>query len=224
MDPKLKPLTKVSRAAVGLVVLVLLGMIGWSQRKDWIRSRVVSCTNHGHHIVMTMRVIENDGAEWEIPFLPMIEGHKLLPAFCIAEYGTDTGMLNCHHGASGFRRGGWQCVNLPKDRWIELLNRWEKSGFNDRIGADGVPFFWCGRPTGTGDRVCAAVKWEHERRWLNFGRVREGQLTERVAWLNRQLAELGEQPVALNIPGEVDWQSIMEWAKTVTSSMPRTRR
>lgn len=210
----------VARAGVGLVVLVLLGMMGGAQREAWIRSRVVSCTNHGNHIRMAMRVNSNDGAEWEIPYLPGVEGHKLLAAFGVAAYGTVSGGLNCHHGASGFKRGGWQCVNLPKSQWLELLDRWDKSKPTNPTGADGVPIYWCGRSTGTGDRLCVAVRSEHGRPWLNMGRIKEETLVERVTWLNKQLAELGERPVSLDIPPGVDWPAVIQWAQTVTNSFP----
>lgn len=152
-----------------------------------------------------MRVNANDGAEWEIPYLPGVEGLKLLVAMSVAAYGTAVGGLNCHHGASGFNRGGWQCVNLPKSQWLELLDRWDKSKLTNLIGADGVPIYWCGRSTGTGDRLCVTVRWEHGRHSLNMGRTKEETLVERVAWLNKQLAELGERPVSLDIPPGVDW-------------------
>lgn len=221
VHPKLRPLTLALRTAMALVVLVLLGMIGWSQRQACLRSRVVSCTNHGNHIRMTMRVNANDGADWEIPYLPGVEGHKLLVAMSVAAYGTAVGGLNCHHGASGFNRGGWQCVNLPKSQWLELLDRWDKSKPTNLIGADGVPIYWCGRSTGTGDRLCVEVRWEHGRHSLNMGRIKEETLVERVAWLNKQLAELGERPVSLDIPPGVDWPAVIQWAQTVTNSFPR---
>lgn len=51
-----------------------------------------------------------------------------------------------------------------------------------------------------------------------MGRIKEETLVERVAWLNKQLAELGERPVSLDIPPGVDWPAVIQWAQTVTNS------
>lgn len=222
MKPIPKPLVWCLR---GILVLPLVGMLGWSQWKDYKRSRVVSCTNHGHHIVLTMKVNAHEGADWEIPYLSGTEGHKLLVAFCIAEYGPNIGGFNCHHGASGFKRGGWQCVNLPKARWLELLDRLQSRDAPESRFHDGIPIFWCGRETGeigTRERVCASVRWVRGQRWFDYGRIKEDKLIERLAWLNRQLADLGEPPVPLDIPPKVDWPAVIKWAEGVTNSFSKS--
>jgi hypothetical protein len=224
VDPKLRPLTLALRGFVLLVVLVLLGMLGWSERQKWIRSRVVSCTNHGHLIVMKMRVNLHFGSDWEIPHFAGAEGFKLLVGYCVAQYGTNIGALNCHHGATGQRRGGWQCVNLPKARWQELFARWEKGDTNGAGFHDGIPMYWCGGETGTGDRVVASVRLMNGETWFDYGRLKEKWLVERIAWLNRQLVELGEPPVGLNIPPNVDWPAVVKWAESVTNSFPKARQ
>ena len=144
---------------------------------------------------------------------------RTIIAYSIAEYGPTVGGFNCHHGAFGFRRGGWQAVNLPQSRWNELFERWEKSTFSQQeSGWAGIPLYWCGRETGTGYRVYASVRRSDSGCQFDYGKIKESDLVGRVAWLNRQLTELGESPVAIDLPNDIDWKRVILWSQSVTNS------
>ena len=221
MKPIPKPLVWGLR---GILVLPLLGMLGWSQWNNFKRTRVISCTNHGHHLEMAMLVLAHEDETWRLPHIAGADGCQMLVGFTLAEFGPTGGRLNCHHGASGHREGGWQSLNLAPAKWEEVLSRWEKQNPFANGTGEAVPLFWCGRPTGTGDRVIAGVRRGPEGRlWLSIGRLPEDKIASQLAWLNQQLIELRESPVPLNIPSDVDWPAVIKWAEGVTNSFSKRR-
>lgn len=160
---------------------------------------VISCRNHGNQLRGCLMVDADEITGWSLPFLPDVEG-----AMVFAAYGKRAGVAaNCNHGALGSRFGGWQAVSLPPDKWDEIIRRWPEGS-----AEVGVPLYWCGRSNSKNERFMVTVR-SRTNLWISS--VSEEQLAERVGRLNRLLTTMGERPVPLNIPDNVDWDKAPPW-------------
>lgn len=187
------------------MILALWGLYAYEKERQWIR--MVSCHNHGNITRLSLLPDDTQRPTWHPPHLADIPGHLLLTSYSLAL----GGRLNCHHGASGRRNGGWQAVNLSPDKWDEVIRRWPDQGT-----WDGVPFFWCGRPSPkcgrpnpTQRRLLAVVPKSGRTIWID--KVSESHVVAQVELLNKILADMGERPVPLNVPDNVDWDKAPLW-------------
>ena len=106
-------------------------------------------------------------------------------------------------------------MNLPPEKWDELLNRWPTQG-----SWDGVPFYWCGRENSKQLRLLCVVQ-KGSLIWID--KVSEQQLAKQVDQLNQLLTTIGERPVPLNIPDNVDWDKAPPWPLTPSPAAASAR-
>jgi hypothetical protein len=115
--------------------------------------------------------------------------------------------LNCHHGAPNRRFGGWQGVNLPPDKWDEVARRWPAENH-----PSGIPVYWCGGPDPSQRRAFTTISPAYIREPLyNNDVLSESECVRYVATLNKILTAMGERPVPLNVPENVDWDKAPLW-------------
>jgi hypothetical protein len=130
--------------------------------------------------------------------------YAMFTKFCWQQYqaGDRLAVNNCHHGAPHDGIGGWQVVNLTPEKWTELWQIWR-----NRHPSTSPPFMWCGKPTGLGSRILFRAYLEGENRFgIGYlGSLPEDDVQQTVAWLNECLAEMGESPVAADVPSGIDW-------------------
>lgn len=186
-------------AIVAVMLLVWALWLGPMLERDRQKMLLTSCTNHGHQLLVWFMVRADEDPEWRFPSLPCTEGHLMLMSYSR----TLDGALNCNHGATHLRQGGWQAVNLAPQKWKELLDRWPTKDV-----ADGVPLYWCGRPNFRGQRMMVTTQGRFD---LWMARVSEDKLVREVERLNQILIAMGERPVPLNVPEKVDWDKAPLW-------------
>jgi hypothetical protein len=137
-----------------------------------------------------------------VPYVPGVDGLMLWAAF-----GRPMGNHNCHHGAPMKRFGGWQGVNLPREKWGEVGRQWIAA-----TGSPDVPLFWCGGPDPNNHRTFTTVRLNNRSEtWFEKEVLPEAECARRVAKLNEILTALGERPVPLNVPDNVDWDRAPLW-------------
>ncbi len=177
-------------SAVLAGVLALAAAMGYHMlNAARTNSFAVSCDNHENflRVALSRYQLANDGA------LPYEQGMPGYSMFCRFSAKNTEGHVNCNHGAPNSRIGGWQAVNLPPAKWDEVRERWQKYREDKPI-----PFAWCGKPTHAGTRVviCTGL--------LHFNKAEE-DIQKSIDLLNRILDEMGEPPVQLNVPDDVNW-------------------
>jgi hypothetical protein len=166
--------------------------------QDRNQALVVSCNNHERFLWMALREyqVANDGA------LPYEEGMPGYGMLCLFSATNTKAKVNCNHGAPNSRIGGWQAVNLSPEEWFGVTERWDTY----REGKP-IPFAWCGKPTHTGTRVVTGIAsrtWQDGAQLHHFNMAEE-EVRASVDALNRILDDIGERPVALNLPDGIDW-------------------
>jgi hypothetical protein len=202
----MKPISTTVRMAARLLVFGVLWVLVWLAWEIWSAKRepnlIISCRNHGNQIYSCLLVDAQETPRWHLPYLPGQEG-----AMVFAAYGRRTeAHANCNHGAPNRRIGGWQAVNLPPDKWDEVFRRWPEGS-----AEDGVPLYWCGRPSSKNERFMVTVL-NRTNFWITS--VTEEKLAARIRRLNQVLADMGERPVPLNVPDNVDWDKAPPWPLT----------
>lgn len=181
-----------------LAVSATAGVLGHrGLAKARMRSLVVSCNNHQRFLWMALIQFGAD-THGALPYEPGVPGYTMLKNFS----SRPRGGVNCHHGAPGSLIGGWQAVNLPSNIWLSIVGKWPAS-----LGGKPIPFAWCGKPTGTGQRVVTTII-AHSPDYgfsLHHGNIQEIELKNSLSELNRLLEPLGVPPVALDVPDGVAW-------------------
>lgn len=117
---------------------------------------------------------------------------------------------NCVHGAPGNGVGGWQYANLSQASWNRILSRWPRDDSPWlALRPHGPPILWCGRGAATGRRMtmvlCRGPVEKAAGWYLAPALLSETELQQRVAQLNALLKGLGQAPVSLDVPADVDW-------------------
>lgn len=199
----MKPFSTTAKMAGRLLIFGVLWGLIWLALGIWSAKRepnlVISCRNHGNQLRGCLMVDADEIPGWRLPFLPGVDG-----AMVLAAYGKRTGVAaNCNHGALGSRFGGWQAVSLPPDKWDEIFRRWPEGS-----AEDGVPLYWCGRPSSKNERFMVTVL-NRTNFWITS--PTEEKLAARIRRLNQILEAMGERPVPLNIPDNVDWDKTPPW-------------
>jgi hypothetical protein len=191
-----------------LACALLLGPIRGN--RQW--QLLVSCHNHGHRLSLHLMPGDSFQTSWHPPYFPGKAGHLMLTSISK----TLGRHLQCHHGASGKGAGGWQAINLPPEKWDEVVRRWPDQGV-----WDGVPLFWCGRPNPNQVRLLAVVPKSGLP--VSIGKVSERHLLSQIGQLNQILEGMGERPVPLNIPDNVDWDKAPPWPVTPSPAAASAR-
>ena len=182
-----------------LVVSIALPVFIYLFREAAIQSRYGSDHNHRGFIdlhVLHYYLEETGGV---LPYDEDVPGYAMFAKFCSER---TPAHVNCNHGAFHARVGGWQVVNLPRDKWNELHKQWES-----RSGGGVIPFAWCGKPTKLGKRLLFTASRDNEGKWdAGFNEeCSEQQLKIRVSRLNECLTAIQKPSVTMDIPDDVDW-------------------
>lgn len=125
-----------------------------------------------------------------LPYDKDIPGYALLPIICPnSKNNALPRKLACNHG-------GWQMLNLPRDKMINLIEVWKKE--NEHF----PPYIWCGKKT-EGDRIALVVGYDAKQKQfiLDWSNIVETDIEK----LNKCLKEIGEKPISINIPDNIDW-------------------
>ena len=122
------------------------------------------------------------------------------PEYSIHEWEFGHGQ-NCHHGAPGRNNGGWQGLNYPP----EIMNKlWEA---HLHLGGGELPYFWCGKPNSisesrAGNRISKGKDgWYADRADIT---------PDHLEHLQKCLKKIGEEPIEIDIPNDVEWSSFEE--------------
>ncbi len=203
-------LPKPIRWTLRVLVLFAVYYLAWILWMVWDAKRepnlIISCRNHGNQIYGSLLVEANENPGWRLPFLPSADG-----AMVFAAYGRRVGgHANCNHGAPNQRIGGWQAVGLTPEKWDEVFLRWPEGSADD-----GVPLYWCGRPSSKNERFMVTVR-SRTNFWISH--ATEEKLAERVGRLNQLLVAMSERPVSLNVPDKVDWDKAPLWPTNSSAS------
>lgn len=206
---------KVTARMLALVVVVFTVTGLWLAQR-WARAaakaRFVSCLNHRNrlHICADEISLRQREGQRTPPYLLGADGAMLWAAV-----GRNYSNLNCHHGAPNKRFGGWQGVNLSSEKWHELARRWPY-----RSHPSGIPVYWCGGPDPSQRRAFTTVIPHFgERPSYQNDLLSEADCARYVATLNETLTAMGERPVPLNVPENVDWDKAPAWPTPAPSEV-----
>ena len=176
-----------------IILAATLGGCGASERL------FVSCQNHRKHLDLDLTLRLHEDERIDPPHQPSVSGYEMIARYAGGRFGA----LNCNHGAPGFRIGGWQAVNLTPEQWLALNRLW-----TDRGHQGFLPFSWCGKPNPLGKRVFSGLLRNPDGRWVIMpGVLSEVELRDTIGELNACLSEMGVQPVAVDVPDGVRWDS-----------------
>jgi hypothetical protein len=168
---------------------------------------LTSCASHATLLACQDLSLYAEGHSGQLPFEKGLPGYEMLARFCQSMHPGEGG-CNCHHGAPHCGFGGWQAVNLPPEKWALLLDKYKLPPSIAWWGR-GIPFYWCGKPSGLGMRLVGMAHRSGDNEWWVINdRISEEDLKECVDRLNLCLAEIGEPPISLNVPDGVDWDRI----------------
>ena len=183
------------------LVVILTGIAIQSIRLARLRSWYGSCHNHRRFIEVGVLLTYSEQNNGALPHEAGVPGYAMFAKACASVL---PAWLNCNHGARNFHVGGWQAVNLSPETWSDLLQQWAPKDSSDTI-----PFAWCGKPTGTGERVVICVfASSHDAKpsWSWYTRdISEEHLEELLLRLNKCLQAMGEPPTPINVPDHIDW-------------------
>lgn len=197
-----------------IVVMVLVFAVSgvWLGLKHKAeKQRFTSCLNHRNRLHICADIAAGQlGEPHPPPYLPGVDGAMLWAAI-----GRTGGNLNCHHGAPKRTFGGWQGVNLPPEKWDEVARRWVEKKY-----PIGVPVYWCGGSDPSKRRAFTTLHpWGLRERPNYSNEVHsEADCARYVAALNEILTAMGERPVPLNVPDNVDWDKAPPWSAAPNSN------
>lgn len=209
-----------NKNAASMLALAVVCAIAWlwlgpRRERASQKARFVSCQNHRNHLWFALRMAQHELKNPHyVPHVPGVDGAMLWTAF-----GRPPGNHNCHHGAPRRQFGGWQGVNLPREKWDEVGRRWFAA-----TGSVDVPLFWCGGPDPSNRRVFTTVRLSNRSEtYFEKDVLPEAECAHRIAQLNEILLAIGERPVPLNVPDNVDWDKAPPWSTPEWRKPPTTR-
>lgn len=193
---------------IAFLGLLTLFYIGYKARQS---SLIISCANHRSflHYELNDNIPENkDFNLYKLPYDPKLPGYAVFAKY--TNHGTFGPVTNCNHGAPDNWFGGWQALNLPQEKLLQLVKVWdeENTKFPDEERTDdGVPYVWCGKPTGSKYRLSLHLSKSEDDDGKVYWYLWKGSVRkEDIDFLNRCLKKIGEKPVPIDVPDNVDWK------------------
>lgn len=161
---------------------------------------LVSCTNH----IIQLRAMygqlpgnKHKAAGHrqyrQLPYNKNVPGYAVLPLTWPNKKrdGLRQG-LHCNHG-------GWQMLNLPREKMIELIKAWKNEN------TDFMPYLWCGKNTGK-FRVALRVDFNKDDNIFELKTSSVNKID--IDRLNKCMQEIGGPPISIDIPDNIDWEKI----------------
>lgn len=195
----------------GLVAVFGLGngIYIWHQAR--LASLRGSCANHRSFLYYELadNIPENKNFNlYKLPYDPKLPGYGVFAKY--TNHGTPGPMTNCNQGAPNNWYGGWQALNLPQKKLRKLVKIWreEDKKFPDKKRTnDGVPYAWCGKPTGIPYRLSLHLFGNKDDDGKFYWHLMNGSVKkEDIDFLNHCLKKMGEKPVPIDIPDSVNWK------------------
>ena len=166
----------------------------------------ISCSNHASFLryELANNIEGNDiNNIYKLPYDPNLPGYGVF-----AKYTNREGATNCNHGAPHNRFGGWQALNLPNATLKKLCDTWDeeiKKLSEYERPEEGVPYIWCGKPTGSKYRTALIIDYNNNDGRITWNLWKRDTSEKAINLLNRCLKLIGEKQVPINIPDNIDW-------------------
>ncbi len=199
INTKMKRKTKKILKAICIIIsTILIGLfiIGYYMANQ--SAKLISCTNHILQLRMMLADLPGNNLEDaghlqynQLPYDKDVPGYTLLRP--IWPNYKNNGMrwgLDCNHG-------GWQMLNLPREKMIKLIKTWDKKN------KESPPYLWCGKPTGRDLRIALRVGYDNDDNKFNlfWRNIKKSDIEK----LNKCLKKIKEKIISINIPNDIDW-------------------
>jgi hypothetical protein len=175
--------------SIAAFILIGAGIFCYVLKTMRAHSRILSCNNHERFLLVELQNY-GDINNGTMPYDQGVSGFEFIARFSASS----DAHVNCNHGSQA-RIGGWQAVNLTPQLWSEVAKRWD-------FPKKPIPFAWCGKATGVGQRVVTAViNYRLDAGFvLHPFNMNEAELKADLLKLNEILISVGEAPIEMNVP------------------------